>query len=212
MLDIARVLFIPTEVAEQEASARGVVKKIVDRRFTRQDKERVLRQRGLEDKELAEQLSRFVPEAILPTGEINLVAAGSYNFVIESESIALSYTDGTGPEDPHWHPDEVETYFTTTGFKVALRFVDREKTHRVVEFPPGRLIVPARVCHLVDLRGHTEVISFREHVAMKRVNCGMCHLRENGSCAGLAKLQSRFEGEKKLVALAEEHSDWLATQ
>jgi len=209
MLDIRRVLFIPTEVAEREASERRVVKKIVDKRFTRQDKERVLKQKGLEGEELEHELSKFVPEAILPAGEINLAAGENCSFVIESESVALSYTDGTGSEDPHWHPDEVELYFTAESFKVALRSVDRKGMHEIVELPPGRLIVPARVCHLVDLRGHTEVISFRRQSMMQRVNCGKCHLKENGTCAGLGKLRSCFEGEEVLVALAGERSDWL---
>jgi hypothetical protein len=209
MLDITRVLFIPAEAAQQEASKRKVIKKLVDRVFTKEDKRAQLRKRGFEGDELDKALADFAPERILPPGEINLVSSDSHSFVVESEALALSYTNGRGQEEPHWHPDEVETYLSTAPFRVALRSTDEPGPHRIVALPAGRLIIPARICHFVDLRGHTEVISLRQKSQMSRVNCLKCHLRENESCKGLRRAEDSYAGEQELVGLAEQRSRWI---
>jgi len=210
MLGIRRVLFIPEINAKTEADARGAIKKIVNRRFTREDKKSILQKKGVSGKNLDDELERFIPEIILPNSESHLISNKSKSYVIESESLALSYSSGRGPEDPHWHPDEVETYLINTETKVAYRSVDHSEKHRVISLSPGRVIFPARTCHFTDLRGFTEVMSFRQDPAMKRINCRTCYLRETGDCSGLEKINNSFQGEKALVTMAIERQSWLA--
>jgi len=212
MLDIGRVIHVPTAAAKAEAENRGAIKKIVDRRFSREDKKQALQNKGVTGDELAEELRKFIPEVILPTSETHLVSDDQRSHVIESGSLALSYASGKGPESPHWHPDEVETYLLDVETKVALRFVDRPEKHRIVMLPPGRVILPARTCHFTDLRGYTEVMSFRHDPAMKRVGCEKCHLRDNGDCSGLAKEDDNYRGEAELVDMATGRDKWLAEQ
>ena len=77
MLDVQRVIFIPEGEAKAEANARGAIKKIVDRRFTRDDKKQILQNKGVSGRDLDDQLKRFVPEVILPTVKTHLVSDSS---------------------------------------------------------------------------------------------------------------------------------------
>jgi hypothetical protein len=203
MSDIDRLIFISANSAQEEASARTVVKKLVDRPFTRYDKERILRNKGVSGKELEDALTSFVPEVILPKGQVELAADPQYSFVVQSAQIALSYTDGRGPEDPHWHPDELEMYYSHFPFTIATRAIDLSGPHDVRQFTAGRLIVPARMCHYIDLYGQTEVISVRAEKEMKRISCAKCPLYEEERCKGLSASGDSFVGEHELVSLAE---------
>jgi hypothetical protein len=204
------MVFIPAERVKMEARERDVIKKLVDEVFTRERKRRQLEDRGFTGEELEKRLRKFVPEAILPPDDVELISKDGKSYVIESQFIALSYTSGKGPEDPHWHPDEVETYLTYDGTKVAVRHIDRPGKHEVLNLPPGRLIFPPRLCHFIDLRGHTEVMSFRQHPTMERVSCTNCHLSKSGDCTGLIESGGAFKGEHDLVSLAEGRRKWLA--
>lgn len=161
--------------------------------------------------ELGEVLKRFVHEAILPTDQTELISGNTQSYLIESDSIALSYANGSGPEDPHWHPDEVETYLVHIETTIAYRSVDTPGAHQIVTFAPGRVLFPTRTCHFTDLRGFTEVMSFRQYPAVERVNCKTCHLRETGDCAGLERVATGFQGQDVLVAMAVERQDWLTS-
>jgi len=209
MTDIDRLLFVPEDAVLGEVAQRSVVKKLVDKPFTRADKESVLRKKSISGQALQEALAGFVPEAVLPPDRFRLVADRQTSYVFVSAQVALSYTSGRGPEDPHWHPDELEMYYSHGPFTVATRSLDPADTHVVRDLPPGRLIVPAGLCHYVDLRAHTEVISFRSELAMKRTACQTCQLHLDGACRGLVKPEGHFDGEPVLVSMAEARASWL---
>jgi hypothetical protein len=68
------------------------------------------------------------------------------------------------------------------------------------------------MCHFIDLRAHTEVMSVRQEPQMRRISCAACLSRENGNCRGLSRKENAFSGDEALMSLAKKREDWLSQQ
>jgi len=109
---------------------------------------------------------------------------GDLRKVAISREVSLSYVDEQAAQEPHWHPAQIESYFSASAIELVYKQVD---SHQPISFTrvkfTGRILIPPRICHLVRLTGLTEVLQFPSPDNSDKVVCDRCIQHERHGCS-----------------------------